>query len=120
MKLSRAEGLAVGLTAAVMLLCGVRLAGQITGSGMAVSGQHPPRTAASASPRTYRLDAPVDLNTAGLEELTLLSGVGPSKAQAILDYRAQHGPFATLDELTHVPGIGPATLEQLRPNVTLS
>lgn len=120
MKLSRAESLAVGLTAAVLLACSVHLAGQITGSGMAVSGQHPPRAVASASPRTYRLDAPVDLNTAGLEELTLLSGVGPSKAQAILDYRTEHGAFASLDELTHVPGIGPATLEQLRANVTLS
>lgn len=120
MKLSRAEGLAAGLTAAVVLVCGVRLVGEVTGSGMAVSGQHPPRAVASVSPRTYRLDAPVDLNTAGLEELTLLSGVGPSKAQAILDYRAEHGAFATLDDLVNVPGIGPATLEQLRPNVTLS
>lgn len=120
MKFSKAEGLAVGLTAAVALLCGVRLAGQITGSGMAVSGQHPPRAAVSVTPRTYRLDEAVDLNTAGLEELTLLSGIGPSTAQAILDYRAQHGPFTTLDQLTDVPGIGPATLEQLRPNVTLS
>jgi competence protein ComEA len=57
---------------------------------------------------------PVHLNTATLEQLDALPGVGPVTAQKILDYRQQHGAFANVDELDAVPGIGPARLEQLR------
>ena len=62
---------------------------------------------------------PVHLNSATLEELDTLPGVGPVTAQRILDYRAQHGAFHTVDELDDVPGIGPARLEQLRELVEL-
>jgi len=57
---------------------------------------------------------PVHLNTATLEELDALPGVGPVTAQKILDHREQHGAFASIDELDAIPGIGPARLEQLR------
>lgn len=120
MKLSRAEALAVGVTALTLALCGARLAGELSGGGVSVSAQHPPQAVVSSPPRVYRLDQSVDLNTAGLDQLTLLSGIGPAKAQAILDYRAAHGPFSAVDDLSHVPGIGPATVEALRPYVTLS
>jgi competence protein ComEA len=57
---------------------------------------------------------PVRLNTATLEDLDALPGVGPVTAQKILDYREQHGAFTSVDELDAVPGIGPARLEELR------
>jgi competence protein ComEA len=57
---------------------------------------------------------PVHLNTATLEQLDALPGVGPVTAQKILDYRQQHGAFSSIDELDAIPGIGPARLEQLR------
>jgi competence protein ComEA len=57
---------------------------------------------------------PVDLNTATLEQLDGLPGIGPVTAQKILDYRQQHGAFSSVEELDAVPGIGPARLEQLK------
>jgi competence protein ComEA len=57
---------------------------------------------------------PVHLNSATLEQLDALPGVGPVTAQKILDYRQQHGAFGSVDELDAIVGIGPARLEQLR------
>ncbi len=57
---------------------------------------------------------PVHLNSATLEQLDGLPGVGPVTAQKILDYRQQHGAFGSVDELDAIVGIGPARLEQLR------
>jgi competence protein ComEA len=57
---------------------------------------------------------PVHLNSATLEQLDALPGVGPVTAQKILAYRQEHGAFGSIDELDAVPGIGPARLEQLR------
>jgi len=60
---------------------------------------------------------PVHLNSATLEQLDGLPGVGPVTAQKIIDYRTQHGGFGSVDELDAVPGIGPARLADLRPLV---
>ncbi len=60
----------------------------------------------------------VSLSSATVEELDELPGVGPITAQKILDYRTEHGPFASVDDLDAVPGIGPTRIEQLRDLVT--
>jgi competence protein ComEA len=57
---------------------------------------------------------PIDLNTATLQQLDTLPGVGPVLAQRILDWRAEHGRFAGVDQLADVPGIGESRLAQLR------
>jgi competence protein ComEA len=61
----------------------------------------------------------VDLNTATLEQLQTLPGIGPVLGQRILDWRAQNGRFSTVDELGEVSGIGPRVLEGLRPLATV-
>ena len=63
--------------------------------------------------------APVDINKAGVEELTAIPGVGPAKAQAILAYR-QATPFASTDELVNVKGIGEKMLAKISQFVTVS
>ncbi len=62
--------------------------------------------------------APINLNTATLEQLDTLDGVGPGIAQRILDYREQHGGFRDVQELGEVPGIGAKRLATLTPLVT--
>ena len=54
----------------------------------------------------------VEVNTASRHLLTYVSGLGPTLAQNIVDYRAQHGPFASRNELLKVPRLGPAAFQQ--------
>jgi competence protein ComEA len=62
--------------------------------------------------------ARISLGAATLEQLDTLPGIGPVTAQAILDHRSEHGPFASVDDLLDVKGIGEATLEDIRDQVT--
>ena len=77
-------------------------------AGAAAAAASPP-AAAGSSPT-----APLDLNTATLEQLEALPGIGPVTAQKILDYRQAHGAFHSVTELQGVPGIGPAHMAQLK------
>ncbi|TQS91777.1 competence protein ComEA [Arthrobacter sp. TS-15] len=63
--------------------------------------------------------AKVNINTASLEELGTLPRVGPVTAQGIIDWRKEHGPFASVDELDAVDGIGPKLMESLKELVTV-
>jgi competence protein ComEA len=83
----------------------------------------PARSAAggTAAAPSSGVDAPaalISLSSATVEELDELPGVGPITAQKIVDYRGEHGPFASVDDLDAVPGIGPTRIEQLRDLVT--
>ena len=62
--------------------------------------------------------APINVNTADAELLTELLGVGPSRAQAIIDEREANGEFESAEDLTRVSGIGANTVEALRDQVS--
>lgn len=64
-------------------------------------------------------DTRVNLNTAGKEELMTLTGIGETRAQAILDYRQEHGPFGTTEELMQVDGIKEKTWEKIKEEITV-
>jgi competence protein ComEA len=76
-----------------------------------------PRRVAAAGHPAAAAGRP-SLSSATLAELDALPGVGPVTAQKILDYRAQHGGFRSVDDLDAIPGIGPARIDQLRDLVT--
>jgi competence protein ComEA len=95
----------------------VNLAAPVSdGTQIVVPRRAPPAAsgAAPASPGAAPAAGPVHLNTATVEQLDELPGVGPVTAEKIVDYREQHGAFSSVDDLDAIPGIGPARLEQLR------
>lgn len=63
---------------------------------------------------------PLELNTAGVEELQLLPGIGPVKAEAILSYRESKGGFVSVEELLEVSGIGERTLGKIKEYVIVN
>jgi len=56
----------------------------------------------------------ININTASVEELTQLKGIGPNHAAKIIAYREKNGPFKTPEDLIQVPGIGPKTFEKIK------
>ena len=59
----------------------------------------------------------LNINAAGIVELSQLPGLGPATAQAILTHRDTHGPFTSFEAILDVPGIGDATLAKMRPYI---
>jgi len=84
--------------------------------GLVVIGQGRGAVAAGAAPvdEVHR----VDLNTASAEELARLPGIGPAKAQAIIEYRAQE-PFGKPEDLIKVKGVGEKLFERLKDQITV-
>ena len=61
----------------------------------------------------------MNVNTAMIDELVALPGIGPVLAQRIITYREEHGPFRSVRDLLNVPGIGDAHMSDLEPLVTV-
>ncbi|KAA3648461.1 MAG: hypothetical protein DWQ07_05565 [Chloroflexi bacterium] len=77
----------------------------------------------ASSPLTSSIqsnDGLININTATQEQLENLPGIGPAKAQAIIDYREQNGDFGDIRDIQNVTGIGPATFENLRDLISIS
>ncbi|NTW02037.1 MAG: ComEA family DNA-binding protein [Oscillochloris sp.] len=79
--------------------------------GAAAASEEP----APADPAAY----PVNINTAELQTLIDLPGIGPALAARIIAYREQYGPFASIDQLMEVQGIGPSVLNEFRDFITV-
>ncbi len=69
------------------------------------------------SPETQNISLRLDLNKAEIDDLVKLKGIGPSKAEKIINLRKQLGKFSTVEDILQVKGIGPKTLEKFRDNV---
>ncbi|ABE49190.1 MULTISPECIES: ComEA family DNA-binding protein [Methylobacillus] len=68
---------------------------------------------------TFNAMAAVDLNTASAVELESVKGIGPAKAQAIIDYRKANGSFKSVDDLDNVKGFGKKSIDKLRSEVSV-
>lgn len=80
-------------------------------------GEAPPPGTGGADGGSGPGAGPVDLNTATADQLDALPGVGPAIAQAVVDHRAEHGRFRSVEDLLEVRGIGEAKLAALRSRV---
>jgi competence protein ComEA len=78
-----------------------------------------PVSGSTTDPSTSAAPQLVNVNSGTAEELETLPGIGEVLAAAIIAYREEHGPFASVDQLVDVSGIGDATLEEIRDLVTV-
>ncbi len=63
--------------------------------------------------------AAVNINTASVDELNAVKGIGPSKAKAIVDYREKNGPFKSVDDLKEIKGFGDKSIAKLRGELSV-
>ena len=71
------------------------------------------------SENTNNIDKKININTASLEDLKTLDGIGDQKAKAIIDYRNKNGNFKTIEEITKVSGISETLFIKIKENITI-
>lgn len=103
----------------VCLLIGVFIGRNFTGTYVAINNGNQEHTTATSGEATTS-DGRVDINSATIQQLQLLPGIGETIAQRILDYRTENGDFKSIEDLLQVNGIGQAKLEQMRPYIKVT
>ena len=88
-------------------------------SSLAFAAEVPAVKASAASSEVVAPQVGININTADVQELTKLKGVGEKKAEAIIAWRKENGNFKTVDQLLEVKGIGEATLAANRENIRI-
>ncbi|MBW8011387.1 MAG: ComEA family DNA-binding protein [Chloroflexi bacterium] len=86
---------------------------------VAAEQSNPIQTVTSAPPTQPTSTFPININTASQAELILLDGIGLVRAQNIIDYRQENGPFERIEDIQNVPDIGPVTFNNIKGLITV-
>jgi len=107
-------GILIGITCVFLfLLAGLFIGRNFTDSYISIRTDN--TSPSETVPGEPQSDGRIDINSASLQQLQLLPGVGETLAQRILDYREENGKFTSVSDLINVSGIGEKKLEQIRP-----
>ena len=89
-------------------------------SAAVVSAQNKATAPKAAATLTATATAPVNLNTATVEQLATIPGVGPKMAERIIDYRQKNGGFKKVEDLMNVSGVGEKSFLKMKPLITVT
>lgn len=107
------------LLLAALFLCLMTAVLYAAGAGRHTEADYTISTQLPAGDVTPEEAPPVDVNTASLEELDTLPGIGPALAERIIEYREEYGPFEAPEDLLEVKGIGESVLAGLLDSITI-
>ena len=127
MKITKLEWASIAVTVLTLIAMVFYFAGSRSAARpVTVSAQTPQpsqsaaQTPSPSAPADTGEAFPIDLNTATREELMRIPDIGEKRAQAILDHRAENGPFTYVEDLREVPGIGEVILNNMMDYVTVN
>lgn len=92
--------------------------GKVAGAISSTSSSFTNSSTSSVS-NSQSISAKININTASTTELDKLPGVGPSRAEQIITYRAENGGFKSIEEIQNIKGIGPKTFEKMKDMITV-
>lgn len=116
-QLKKQQWILIGITGIFLcLLVGIFVGRNLTGAYVPIDNAIN-TTGQNTTDEPQDNNGKIDLNTATLQQLQLLPGVGETIAQRILDYRSEHNSFNSVEDLMNVSGIGEKKFEQIKPYV---
>ena len=105
---------------AAKVIDGEEIVVPVIGQNLATSSPLLKTTPSQSTQTSISADNPLDINSATEDQLDGLPGIGSAKAQQIIAFRQQNGPFKKIDDLQNVPGIGPGIFTKIKDLITVN